>query len=70
MDDLAEAERQVAHHVHGGDDLEDGQLRHRRERMGHERQSGRTCPSPLHANGFEIIFDELANARASVRRAE
>jgi len=64
--DLAEAECEIANEVNRGDDFEHRQLRDRSKRMGRERDRARAGPRPLERHVLEVIFDELADARAAV----
>src|SRR5215469_16146779 len=64
--DLAEAEREIANEMNRGDDLEHRQLGDRGKRMRAERNRARPGPRPLERHVLEVIFDELADARAAV----
>ena len=66
MDDFAERERQVRDEVHRRDHFEDGQLRDWGQRMRPEAQRGRTGPGPFQIDVFQIILDELADARRAI----
>src|SRR5262245_15114572 len=64
--DFAEAERQIRENVDSRDNLEDRQLGDRGQRMRGQRQGCGPGPSALQRNVLEIIFHELAYARAAV----
>src|SRR5262249_26693447 len=64
--DFAEAEREIANEVNRGHDLEEGQLRDRGEGIRRERKGRRARPRAFERDVVEIIFDELADARAAV----
>src|SRR5215831_8612676 len=66
VDDLAEAERDIANEVNRGHDLEHGQLRDRGQRVRRERKRRRARPRALERDVLEIIFDDLADPRAAV----
>src|SRR4051794_28167100 len=66
VDDLAEAEREIANEMNRGDDLEYRQLGDWSKRMRRERNRARAGPRPLERHVLEVIFDELADARAAV----
>ena len=66
MHNLAEAEGEVADHVHRRHDFEYRQLRHRRQRMRGERERGRAGPGTLERHVLKIVFDQLADARRVV----
>src|SRR5215470_16656388 len=63
--DLAEAERKIRENVDCGNDLDYRQLGDRGQRMRGEPQSCGTGPGALQRNVLEIIFHELAHARAA-----
>src|SRR5215471_11215228 len=64
--DLAEAERQIRENVDCGDNLEYRQLGDRGQRMRGQRQGCGAGPGALERNVLQIIFHELAHARAAV----
>src|SRR5215468_10085912 len=64
--DFAEAEREVANEMNGGDQLEHRQLCDGRERVRRERNRRGTCPGALERHVLEIVFDQLADSRAAV----
>src|SRR5215470_9827648 len=64
--DLAKAERQIRENVDCRDNLEYRQLGDRGQRMRGQRQSCGAGPGALQGNVLEIIFHELAHARATV----
>src|SRR6516164_11775601 len=64
--DLAEAKRQICENVDCRDNLDDRQLSDRSQRMRGQRQSCGAGPGALERNILEIIFHELAHARAAV----
>src|SRR5215831_15683351 len=64
--DLAEAERQVRENVDCRDDLDDRQLGDRGQRMRGQCQSRGAGPGALQRNVLEMVFHELAHARAAV----
>src|ERR1700730_17861383 len=66
VDDLAEAERDIANEVNRGHDLEHGQLGDRGEGVRRERKRRRARPRALERDVLEIILDELADSRAAV----
>src|SRR6185437_8096095 len=64
--DLAQTERQVRNDVGRRYNLQDGKLRHRRQRMRNQRQRSRPVPSALHVDIQQRIFHQLANAGAAI----
>src|SRR5262249_29071202 len=66
VSDFAETEREIANEVNRGHDLEHGQLRDRGEGVRRERKRRWPRPRALERDVLEIIFDELADARAAV----
>ena len=66
MNDLAKAQRQVGDEVNRGDDFEDGKLGDGRERVGIQGESAGPCPHAPETNVFQVVANELANARAAV----
>src|SRR5712692_1531963 len=66
VDDLAETEREIADEMDRRQDLEHGQLGDRRKRVGGERKRRRARPSSSQRDCLEVVFDELANSRATV----
>src|SRR6185312_16956641 len=66
VDDLAEFEREIGDDVRAGDDLEDGELGERRQRVREQRELGRAGPRSLQVDVAQPIFDQLADARRAV----
>src|SRR5215472_14491227 len=66
VDDLAEPQGQIGDDVRGRDHLEYRQLGNRRQGVGVEIERARTRPRAIQFDVLEVVFDNLADARASV----
>src|SRR6516162_559539 len=66
VDDLAEAKRQIGDDVGGREDFEHRQFRHGSERVGMQIERARSGPSALQIDVLKVVFDQLADARATV----
>src|SRR5260370_28355396 len=67
VDDLAEAERDIANEVDRGHDLEHGQLGDRGEGVRRERKPRRARPGALERDAFQIIFHAFPQYLSAVR---
>src|SRR5215813_11602687 len=66
VDDLAEAKRQIGDDVGGREDFEHRQFRDGSERVGMQIERARSGPSTVQIDVLKVVFDQLADARASV----
>ena len=66
VDDLAEPEGQIGNDVCGRDHLRHRQFGNRCQGVRMEIKRAGTGPGTFEFNVFEMIFDELANARSAV----